>query len=58
MTAMGADGMKQAAALCLSKARYFAAELEWRGWIWVKPGREAMSSLILGLYFMVQDPKG
>ena len=28
MTAMGADGMKQAAALCLSKARYFAAELE------------------------------
>lgn len=28
MTAMGADGMKQAAVLCLSKARYFAAELE------------------------------
>ena len=30
----------------------------WRGWIWEKPGRAAMSSLILGLYFMVQEPRG
>ena len=30
----------------------------WRGWIWAKPGRLAMSSLILGLYFMVQEPRG
>ena len=28
MTAMGADGLRQAAALCMSKAHYFAGELE------------------------------
>ena len=31
MTAMGADGLRQAAALCMSKAHYFAGELEKTG---------------------------
>ena len=30
----------------------------WRGWSWVKPGWAAASSLIRGLYFMVQEPRG
>ncbi len=28
------------------------------GWSRAKPGRRAMSSLILGLYFIVQEPRG
>ena len=28
------------------------------GWSWVKPGWAAASSLIRGLYFMVQEPRG
>ena len=30
----------------------------WRGWMPVKPGRDASSSPNLGLYFMVQEPRG
>ena len=30
----------------------------WYGWISASPGRSAMRSLILGLYFMVQEPSG
>ena len=30
----------------------------WRGWIREKPGILAATSLILGLYFMVQEPRG
>ena len=30
----------------------------WSGWIFLKPSRPAMSSLIFGLYFMVQEPRG
>ncbi|EJX06281.1 hypothetical protein EVA_05612 [gut metagenome] len=30
----------------------------WSGCSWVKPGRAAISSLILGLYFIVQLPNG
>ena len=30
----------------------------WRGWVKAKPGRRAVSSLILGLYFIVHEPSG
>ena len=30
----------------------------WLGWTPVKPGRAASSSWSLGLYFMVQEPRG
>ncbi len=29
-----------------------------KGCSWLKPGKRAMASLTLGLYFIVQDPKG
>ena len=42
-----------------SEARLpWTVSIGWSGWVKAKPGRRAVSSLIFGLYFIVQEPSG
>ena len=43
---------------CSASSAPCAVSTGWSGWSCVKPGSAAMSSSILGLYFIVQEPRG
>ena len=40
------------------RTRTASVSMGWSGWSWVKSGSAAMSSSILGLYFIVHEPRG
>ena len=58
MSAMPVISQRYLFAVSMTSSQPSTAPLGARGWMPVKPGREAISSSMRGLYFMVQEPRG
>ena len=58
MSSMPVISQRYFLAVSMTSSQPSTAALGANGWMEAKPGRDAISSSMRGLYFMVQEPRG